>query len=78
MESAIFRSFLPHLVGCHSLARKAFVNCVNHHHVSPQLKKSFVMFYTFEARAGVDLSKAEIDVNKHNRTIDITLPAPTI
>lgn len=41
-------------------------------------KKSFVMFYTFEARAGVDLSKAEIDVNKHNRTIDITLPAPTI
>lgn len=34
------------------------------------------MFYTFEARAGVDLSKAEIDVNKHNRTIDITLPAP--
>lgn len=41
-------------------------------------KKSFVMFYTFEARAGVDLSKADIDVNKHNRTIDITLPAPTI
>lgn len=41
-------------------------------------KKTFVMFYTFEARAGVDLSKAEIDVNKHNRTIDITLPAPTI
>lgn len=41
-------------------------------------KKSFVMFYTFEARAGVDLSKAEIDANKHNRTIDITLPAPTI
>ena len=36
------------------------------------------MFYTFEARAGVDLSKADIDVNKHNRTIDITLPAPTI
>ncbi|MBT1174631.1 DUF4230 domain-containing protein [Bifidobacterium sp. LC6] len=41
-------------------------------------KKSFTMFYAFEARAGIDLSKADISVNKTNKTIDIKLPAPTI
>lgn len=41
-------------------------------------KKSFTMFYTYEARAGVDLSKAKINVDDNRHVIDITLPAPTI
>lgn len=41
-------------------------------------KKSFTMFYTYEARAGVDLSKATINVDESRRVIDITLPAPAI
>ena len=41
-------------------------------------KKSFTMFYSYEARAGIDLGKADIDVNDDTKTISITLPAPTI
>lgn len=41
-------------------------------------KKSFTMFYSYEARAGIDLGKADISVDNEKKTIDITLPAPTI
>lgn len=37
-------------------------------------KKKFTMFYSYEIRAGVDLSKAEIAVNGDTHTISITLP----
>lgn len=39
-------------------------------------KKQFTLFYSYEARAGFDLSKAKIEIN--DKTIDVTLPAPTI
>ncbi|PST49078.1 hypothetical protein COO72_03875 [Bifidobacterium callitrichos] len=43
-------------------------------------KKSFTMFYSYEARAGIDLSKADITVDNDddNKTISITLPAPEV
>ncbi len=37
-------------------------------------KKKFTMFYSYEIRAGVDLSKAEIAVDNVAHTISITLP----
>lgn len=37
-------------------------------------KKKFTMFYSYEIRAGVDLSKAKIAVDNEARTISITLP----
>lgn len=41
-------------------------------------KKQFTMFYTYEARAGIDLAKAQIKIDKDSKTVSITLPAPTI
>lgn len=41
-------------------------------------KKQFTMFYTYEARAGIDLAKAQIKIDKNSKTVSITLPAPTI
>lgn len=37
-------------------------------------QKKFTMFYSYEIRAGVDLSKAKIAVNNDNHVISITLP----
>lgn len=37
-------------------------------------KKKFTMFYSYEIRAGVDLSKAKIAVDNEAHTISITLP----
>ena len=37
-------------------------------------KKKFTMFYSYEIRAGVDLSKAKIAVDDEAHTISITLP----
>lgn len=39
-------------------------------------KKSFTMFYSYEARAGVDLEQAKIEIA--NGVVHVTLPAPTI
>ena len=41
-------------------------------------KKQFTMFYTYEVRAGVDLAKAQIKIDKDSKTVSITLPAPKI
>lgn len=41
-------------------------------------KKQFTMFYTYEARAGIDLAKAQIKIDKDSKTVSITLPAPKI
>lgn len=41
-------------------------------------KKQFTMLYTYEARAGIDLAKAQIKIDKDSKTVSITLPAPTI
>lgn len=41
-------------------------------------KKQFAMFYTYEVRAGIDLAKAQIKIDKDSKTVSITLPAPTI
>lgn len=41
-------------------------------------KKQFTMFYTYEVRAGIDLAKAQIKIDKDSKTVSITLPAPTI
>lgn len=41
-------------------------------------RKSFTMFYAYEVRAGIDLSKAVPDIDEENITITITLPEPTI
>ena len=38
----------------------------------------FTMFYTYEVRAGVDLAKAQIKIDKDSKTVSITLPAPKI
>lgn len=37
-------------------------------------QKKFTMFYSYEIRAGVDLSKAKIAVDNDNHVISITLP----
>lgn len=37
-------------------------------------QKKFTMFYSYEIRAGVDLSKAKIAVDNDNHMISITLP----
>ena len=42
------------------------------------LNKQFTMFYTYEVRAGVDLAKAQIKIDKDSKTVSITLPAPKI
>lgn len=36
------------------------------------------MFYTYEVRAGVDLAKAQIKIDKDSKTVSIRLPAPKI
>lgn len=41
-------------------------------------KKQFTMFYTYEVRAGVDLAKAQIKIDKDSKTVSITLPTPKI
>lgn len=37
-------------------------------------QKKFTMFYSYEIRAGIDLSKAKIAVDNDNHVISITLP----
>lgn len=41
-------------------------------------KKKFTMFYSYEIRAGVDLSNAQIKVHDDTHTISITLPKATL
>lgn len=44
----------------------------------PMTTKSFLLAYDGRIKAGVDLSKAQVDVDEEARTITITLPASEI